>query len=186
MGNAIVRKLLSAGAALVAAGLIAGGAWYVLTRPGHPFDDARACTGADLRLADELALTGLPLPPNAHDVHYITHATAPTGSAKLVVGFRSTGPAMRTWLLTHSIVPTTGIDTLNDAYPVGDVGTGADSPGVCGGLPPITAPGVDILTPHTSPEGTPETVEVALQLDGKKIRPTTEVFLTVLAGRQGA
>ncbi|WP_416974423.1 hypothetical protein [Streptomyces sp. 4F14] len=181
-----MRKLLSAGAALAVAGLIAGGAWYVLTRPGHPFDDARACPGTDLRLADELALTGLPLPRDAHDVHYLAHASAPTGSAKLVVGFRSTGPVMRTWLLANHLVPAPDIDTLRDSYPVGDVGPGADSPGVCGGLPPITAPGVDILTPHPSPEGTQQTVEVTLQMDAQNIRPTTEVFLTVLAGRQGA
>ncbi|MDX3386626.1 hypothetical protein PV682_35050 [Streptomyces niveiscabiei] len=72
--------------ALVAVGLGIEGAWVVFARPRHPFDDARARTGSDLRLVGELVLMWLPSPSDADSpgIDIIIRHASPEGTWETV------------------------------------------------------------------------------------------------------
>jgi hypothetical protein len=55
---------------VVLAAVGGGSAW--LLRDEHPFGDARACDGSDLRLPGVIDAGGAALPADASDIHYLT------------------------------------------------------------------------------------------------------------------
>ena len=65
--------------AVVLAAVGGGGAWLYRDELFHPFGDARACAGSDLRLPGVITAGGATIPTDASDVHYYTH----NGSAQV-------------------------------------------------------------------------------------------------------
>ncbi|WP_405861526.1 hypothetical protein OG407_25575 [Streptomyces sp. NBC_01515] len=49
-----------------------GGTWLLRDELFHPFGDARACDGSDLRLPGAITAGGATIPADATDVHYYT------------------------------------------------------------------------------------------------------------------
>jgi hypothetical protein len=61
------------------AGSVGGIGWLFRDELFHPFGDARACAGSDLRLPGVITAGGATIPTDASDVHYYTH----NGSAQV-------------------------------------------------------------------------------------------------------
>ncbi len=157
-------------------------AWGVFGRGDHPFDDARACEASELPLRQALDDARLTLPAGATDVHYITHTRARSDGVRLAVSFHSTRGAMHAYLRGAGLV-TEGLDNLDDGrFDLGDVGRDPATLHLCGGAPHIAAPAALIEKRRARVDGTPETVDVAVQLNASaygSIRPSTDVLLTV-------
>ncbi|MFB7371307.1 hypothetical protein ACFC0D_15830 [Streptomyces sp. NPDC056222] len=66
------RTVSCLGAAVIALAVLAGGIVWLFKDEPHPFGDARACEGSDLRLPDVIRAGGAPIPAGASDVHYFT------------------------------------------------------------------------------------------------------------------
>ncbi|WP_262059392.1 hypothetical protein [Streptomyces sp. STR69] len=58
--------------AVVLAAVGGGGTWLFRDELFHPFGDARACAGSDLRLPHTIDAGGATLPADASDIHYLT------------------------------------------------------------------------------------------------------------------
>jgi len=58
--------------AVVLAAVGGGGTWLFRDELFHPFGDARACAGSDLRLPHTIDAGGATLPADATDIHYLT------------------------------------------------------------------------------------------------------------------
>lgn len=92
----------------------------------HPFDDDRACAGSEVPLRTALDRAGIQLPPDATDVHYITHASPQPGQDALAVVFRSSSQRMEA-LLTHYGLVRGGLGDLTDGrFTTGDPSDPAD------------------------------------------------------------
>ncbi|MEV0740333.1 hypothetical protein AB0I51_31365 [Streptomyces sp. NPDC050549] len=57
---------------VVLAAVGGAGTWLFRDDLFHPFGDARACAGSDLRLPHAIEAGGAPLPADASDIHYLT------------------------------------------------------------------------------------------------------------------
>jgi hypothetical protein len=64
---------------VVLAAVGGGGAWLLRDELFHPFGDARACAGSDLKLPGVITAGGATIPTDASDVHYYTR----NGSAQV-------------------------------------------------------------------------------------------------------
>jgi hypothetical protein len=75
------RRLLSClGIVVLVLAVVAGGiVWLFRDELFHPFGDARACAGSDLRLPGVITAGGASIPTDAKDVHYYTR----NGSAQV-------------------------------------------------------------------------------------------------------
>lgn len=63
-----------------------GGTWLLRDELFHPFGDARACDGSDLRLPGVITAGGATIPADATDVHYYTR----NGAAQVTFTSRRT------------------------------------------------------------------------------------------------
>ncbi|MGW0837470.1 hypothetical protein [Streptomyces prunicolor] len=80
MSTAVGRRRVPVwlGIGVVVLAAVGGGSAWLL-RDEHPFGDARACAGSDLRLPGVITAGGATIPTDASDVHYYTH----NGSAQV-------------------------------------------------------------------------------------------------------
>lgn len=76
---------------LVLVVLAGGTVWLLRDELFHPFGDARACAGSDLKLSGVITAAGAPLPADATDVHYYTQ----NGSAQVTFTSRRTKDFLR-------------------------------------------------------------------------------------------
>jgi len=68
------RRLSCLGMVVLVLAVLAGGiVWLFRDELFHPFGDARACAGSDLRLPGVISAGGATIPTDASDVHYYTH-----------------------------------------------------------------------------------------------------------------
>jgi hypothetical protein len=152
------------------------GAWlFGVFGTSHPFDDDRACAGSDVPLRAALHHAGIRLPPDATDVHYITHASPQPGQYALAVEFRSSRQEMVA-LLTHYGLVRGGLHDLGDGrFTTGDP---SDPVGLCGPAP--QAPVAEITNSGSGDPaelGSQLAVDVELS-DLRMIRSKTTVLIT--------
>ncbi|RKE17149.1 hypothetical protein BX266_0401 [Streptomyces sp. TLI_171] len=160
VGGGLLLTVLGAGGRLV----------HWATDDGPPLGDSRACAGTDVPLDRALATTGLALPADATGVHYLARHDASSGRLELAVAFRSTGIAMTGFLAGHGLTAAQ-VEGLDDGpYEHGDV---MEYRGLCGATG--KAPAVSV--PVTTDAG--ETVQVAVEMDGRSIRANTAVVLSL-------
>ncbi|MER5550897.1 hypothetical protein ABT001_04275 [Streptomyces sp. NPDC002793] len=137
-------------AALVLAVPAGGILWLFQDELFHPFGDPRACEGSDARLSDAI---GTLLPPDASDVHYVTH------DGRSEVSFASGRTAEflhRANLVPQGESPLDGQD--GGAYALGEgdseLPEGLCGPGIRGPVASYTGTAVTVLV-----ERSPYTVE---------------------------
>ncbi|MEU8489238.1 hypothetical protein [Streptomyces sp. NPDC048641] len=166
-------------AALALTAGLATGAWAAFGRGGHPFDDPRACHGSEAALDPALSYVAVPRPENATDLHYISHLSARTDNGLLLAAsFKSTAADLEEFLRSQKLLSGSS-DHLGDGrFTLGDGPDPADLH-LCGGASAIRAPGVEFGLFKTAPAAGREYIDVNAQLDGDRLRRTTEVLLTI-------
>ncbi|MCF3960766.1 hypothetical protein [Streptomyces fuscigenes] len=152
---------------------------------GHPFGDDRACAGSDVPLQAALDGAGIRLPPDATDVHFLTHAAPRPGQYALAVAFRSSRAEMEALLTRSGLVHGTLHDMTDGRFVTGDP---MDPEGLCGPLP--QAPVAEItgqLAPIPGPPGAPARSESGITVDVelgdlRMMREETTVLITSAPG----
>ncbi|MEW2549589.1 hypothetical protein AB0910_28075 [Streptomyces sp. NPDC047002] len=162
----------------VLAALVAGAWLSGVFGTSDPFDDDRACAGSDVPLQVALDQAGIRLPPDATDVHYITHASPQPGQHALAVVFHSSQQKMEA-LLTQDGLVHGGLDDLTDGrFVTGDPNDPVD---LCGPLPQAPVAKITGQPSAGGQLGSQLAVDIELS-DLRMIRSRATVLITSMPG----